>query len=335
MAERRIFYRHFDLPAGFPVIGLLGPTWLGEHQEEFRLHFHNCLEIGLMYRGEAVFYLNDEEIRLQAPCITVAPPRAPHIMNAAEGVVCGWKWLYVDPVRLLPHLPPRTAAALGMYQYRMQGSECVLRPDREPELCDMIGLIVRLMEKARGDWQGAVRELFGAFFLMLLSGHPLSGKTVHSDRYESILDPAIACILEEYMHDLSVHDLAMRCHLSDTHFRRVFKRIYGWAPLDYIHTIRMERACTLLFDGEKTVGEIANAVGYASPSSFTRHFEEVYGMSPSQWRRRMTGEENEVVSRYFHSLPPAAQKFFPEEYLQQLGSLDPFGDGCTSKEDKT
>lgn len=324
MVQQGVFYRHFDLPAGFPVIGLLGPTWLAEHMPQFRLHFHNCLEIGFMYQGEAVYYLNDQEISVKAPCITIAPPHAPHMMNAIKGVVCGWKWLYVDPIRLLPHLPPQMSAQLGTYQYLIQGEECVLQYRDDPEICDMIWLIIRLMEKAQGDWQNAVRELFHAFFLLLLSNHPLPARTVHSDRYEGILAPAIAYIMEEYMHELPIHELAARCHLSDTHFRRIFKKIYGWSPLDYIHTIRIERACTLLFDGEMSVSEIAFSVGYTTPSTFTRQFNRIYGMSPSQWQKRMMSEENEAVSRYFHSLPPAAQKFFPEEYLRQLGSLNPF-----------
>ena len=109
MEQRGVFYRHFDLPASFPVIGLLGPTWLGEHMRTFRMHFHNCLEIGYMYQGEAIYYLNDQEIPVEAPCVTIAPPHAPHMMNAKEGVICGWKWLYVDPVQLLHHLPPKTS----------------------------------------------------------------------------------------------------------------------------------------------------------------------------------------------------------------------------------
>lgn len=324
MEQRGVFYRHFDLPVSFPVIGLLGPTWQGEHMRSFRMHFHNCLEIGYMYQGEAIYYLNDQEIPVKAPCVTIAPPHAPHMMNAKEGVICGWKWLYVDPVQLLHHLPTKTSAMLSTYQYQLQGSECILSPECDSELCDMIGLIIRLMEKGQGDWQGSVKGIFQAFFLMLLSSHPLSEKTVHNDRYEGILAPAVAEMMEEYMHDLTIHELAVSCHLSDTHFRRVFKKIYGMGPLEYLHTIRIGRACALLFDGEKSISEIADSVGYTTPSTFTRQFNHFYGMSPSQWRMKMASEENEVVVRYFHSLPPAVQKFFPDEYLEQLGNLNPF-----------
>lgn len=332
--QRGIFYRHFDLPANFPVIGLLGSTWVAEHMSQFSLHFHNCLEIGFMYRGEAIYHLGEEEIPVRAPCITIAPPHAPHMMNAVEGVVCGWKWLYVDPVRLLSHVSPQLTAELGVYQYQLKGGDCVLSRADDPDLCDMIGLIIRLMERAEGEWQGAVRALFHAFFLTLLSGHPLTGApTEHSDRYERILAPAISCITDEYMRELTVHDLAQRCHLSDTHFRRIFKKIYGWSPLDYIHTVRIERACTLLFNGDMSIAEIADSVGYATPSTFTRQFHRHYSMPPSQWRQRMFSEDNEMVSRYFRSLPPAAQKFFPKEYLQQLGKLNPFQDEAQQEEE--
>ena len=159
MVQRGIFYRHFDLPANFPVIGLLGPNWLAEHMPRFRLHFHNCLEIGYMYQGEGVYHLGEEEIPVRAPCITIAPPHAPHMMNAAEGVTCGWKWLYVDPVRLLPHVSPQLTAELGVYQYQLRGAGCVLPQAADPELYDLIGLIIRLMERGeagRGCLAGSV-----------------------------------------------------------------------------------------------------------------------------------------------------------------------------------
>ena len=322
--ENSIFYRYYDLPANFPVVGLLGNSWHSEHIDVPRQHFHNCLEIGYLYEGRCTVLFGEQKFRAEAPCLVLAPPNAAHITNPDVGQICGWKWLYVDPVQLLHHLPPKTSAKLSTYQYQVQGSECILQPQCDPELCDMIGLIIRLMEKAQGDWQGAARGIFQAFFLLLLSNHPLSEKTVHNDRYESILAPAVADMMEEYMRDLTIHELAASCHLSDTHFRRVFKKIYGMGPLEYLHTIRIKRACALLFDGEKSISEIADSVGYTTPSTFTRQFNHFYGMSPSQWRLKMASEENEVVVRYFHSLPPAVQKFFPDEYLEQLGRLNPF-----------
>ncbi|MBQ9326322.1 MAG: helix-turn-helix transcriptional regulator [Clostridia bacterium] len=317
-AQRGIFYRHFDLPVQFPVIGLLRPAWESEHQESFRLHFHNCLEIGLMLEGEATYYLRDQVVALKAPCLTMAPPNAPHMTNSLPGKVCTWKWLYVDPIRLLPGMAPAKSAEMGVYQYQMRGRDCVILPEKEPEVFALVQLIVDVMEKMEPDWQGIARELFHALFLMLLSRHPLTETRGSVSAYEGVLAPAISYIQEAYMQDLTVPELAERCHLSEAHFRRIFKDVYGWPPLDYIHTIRIERACKLLFDGTLSVSEIAEAVGYRTPSTFTRQFHHFYGLSPSQWRQKMESEENTAISQYMRAQPPQSQGYYPEEYLQRM-----------------
>lgn len=50
--QENIFYRHFDLPANFPVIGLLGDSWKDVPEPLTRMHFHNCIELGLCERGK-------------------------------------------------------------------------------------------------------------------------------------------------------------------------------------------------------------------------------------------------------------------------------------------
>ena len=216
-------------------------------------------------------------------------------------------------------MDPKYAAELGVYQYQLSGADCVLSREQFPRLYDLMTLILSVMEDGQGENQGIVRELLHAFFLMLISMHPLSGQSIHSSRYEGVLAPAIAYIQAFYMRDLTVGDLAFQCHLSEAHFRRIFKETYGWSPLDYIHMIRMERACKLLLDDELSMNGIAASVGYQTPSTFTRQFHHFFGMSPSQWRQKMEREENDQVTRYLQSLPPQAQTYFPADYLQQLG----------------
>ena len=48
--EYAVFYRHFDLPASFPVIALLGDRWVSYPEPIRRIHFHNCLEIGYLFQ---------------------------------------------------------------------------------------------------------------------------------------------------------------------------------------------------------------------------------------------------------------------------------------------
>ena len=323
--ENSIFYRYFDLPASFPVVGLLGNSWHSEHIDSPRLHFHNCLEIGYLYEGRCTVQFGEQMYRAAAPSVVLAPPNASHITNPDPGQICGWKWIYVDPVSLTTHLPLQTQTELGLYQYRITGEDCILSAEEYPEMYALIGMVAGEMERSGNVYQGVVRELLSAFLLMLMREKPrdLTGP-VNSEHNPGMLQPAIAYIMGHYMEELDVDELASLCHLSTSHFRRMFKRTFGWAPLDYIQVTRIQRACTLLFNADYSVTEIGMMVGYPTPSSFGRMFRRFYGISPNQWRKKVRSDDNRFVTSYFHSLPPAASQFFPQEYMEQLKTLEPF-----------
>lgn len=312
-----IFYRHFDLPASFPVVGLLGNAWQYQYEKLHRMHFHNCLEVGYLYCGSGQFFVDDTIVHFEAPCLVIAPPNVPHINVVDEGSTCGWKWIYVDPVQLLPNLDPRITNDLIQYQHTLAGADCVISAKDHPRIYALVELIIQEMESGQTGYQAIVRELFHALFLMLMR---ISRHVVANERYTNtrlkLIAPVISYIVNNYMNDLSVEQLAQLCHVSTSHFRRLFKQILGCSPSDYLQVIRIERACALLYNAEYSVTEIGMQVGYPSPSSFCRQFKSIHHMSPSQWRRKMRSEENPLVTAYFDVVPPSQVQFFPSEYAQ-------------------
>ena len=310
--KRNIFYRHFDLPAHFPVIGLLGGSWQYKREPVTRMHFHNCLEIGYLYQGSGQYFVDDKVVPFEGPAIVLAPPNAPHANIVDEGSVCGWKWIYVDPIQLLPQLSPRLANAINQYQHVLSGEDCILTAREHPKIFALTEMVISEMELQRQHYHHVVRELLYALFLMFLRISPTMPPSEHfiNPRLGCIA-PAISHIAENYMNDISIEELAQLCHVSTSHFRRLFRQILGWAPLDYLQVIRIDRACVLLYNCEYSVTDIGMQVGYPSPSSFSRQFRRIHGISPSQWRQKMRSEENPIVTAYFNSVPPATQQFFP------------------------
>jgi AraC family transcriptional regulator len=80
-------------------------------------------------------------------------------------------------------------------------------------------------------------------------------------------------------------ELADLCGLSVRQLTRGFKVSRGCSIGDYVEQRRMESAKRLLMTGQ-SVKEIAFALGFASPSSFTFAFRRSVGISPSQFRQR-------------------------------------------------
>ena len=88
----------------------------------------------------------------------------------------------------------------------------------------------------------------------------------------------------DYAQPLDVEALAAGVHMSAGHLSRQFKLVYGEPPYSYLMTRRIERAMALLRDHDRSVTNIAVAVGYDSLGTFSRTFREITGSSPSEYR---------------------------------------------------
>ena len=96
-------------------------------------------------------------------------------------------------------------------------------------------------------------------------------------------------INQYYMEDLKLETLAKLCSLSTNYFSAVFKQNTGYSPKEYISRLRIERAKTLLAQGEQPVNEIGDQVGFHDIHYFSSYFKKLEGMSPSQYRATVRG----------------------------------------------
>jgi len=85
--------------------------------------------------------------------------------------------------------------------------------------------------------------------------------------------------------ELSVEDLASDMNLSRVQLYRKVKAVTGSTPNELLRTARLNRGYHMLLTTEKSVSEIAYAVGFTAPSYFTKCFKEEYGMLPGDVRR--------------------------------------------------
>jgi len=93
-----------------------------------------------------------------------------------------------------------------------------------------------------------------------------------------------------YDQPLDTAALAAIAFVSEAHFIRRFKAVFGETPGRYLQRRRIERAMSLLRTSpERTIGEICVAVGFASVATFTRQFKEIVGETPSTFRDRGAG----------------------------------------------
>ena len=85
---------------------------------------------------------------------------------------------------------------------------------------------------------------------------------------------------------LTLEDLAAVAYLSPSHFHRVFRRLIGIPPGEFLLALRFQAARRLLLTTPLSVTDICFAVGYTSTGSFTTHFTHRVGLSPRLLRQR-------------------------------------------------
>ena len=91
-------------------------------------------------------------------------------------------------------------------------------------------------------------------------------------------------ITEHLEDELDLNRLAQMSNLSPYHFHRIVKAFLGEPLGAYIGRLRVEKAARSLRYTDLPVQEIAFSVGYDSPSSLTKVFNQYYGISPTEFR---------------------------------------------------
>ncbi|MBP1990803.1 helix-turn-helix transcriptional regulator [Paenibacillus eucommiae] len=88
-----------------------------------------------------------------------------------------------------------------------------------------------------------------------------------------------------YGDDLNLSLLAQQFNVSIPRASRIFKTHVGKSFLEYLHTIRIRTASTLLSTTSMTVSEVSAEVGFESFRTFSRVFKEIMSMTPSEFRQ--------------------------------------------------
>ena len=86
----------------------------------------------------------------------------------------------------------------------------------------------------------------------------------------------------------TVETLARGCGLSRSRFAELFREQAGEAPLAFVESQRLRRACELLEHTSLNMAEISAQSGFSSSFYFSLRFKKHCGASPRDYRRRKT-----------------------------------------------
>lgn len=167
--------------------------------------------------------------------------------------------------------------------YRLPVTENVFFTGTSPDYQWLFRQIIQELQLCRPGYEELLSLLMRHIFIMI-NRYITEGQQPGSDLHNEI-ERATHYFNEHYSQPISIEDYAASRHMSTCWFIRSFRQIIKVTPMQYILSLRMANAQSLLETSEYNISEIAAAVGYDNPLYFSRLFRRHVGVSPSEYRK--------------------------------------------------
>lgn len=289
-------FRFYEIPMDEPVLALMGSKWIQVYGENIdNQHFHNLLEIGICHYGDGDLIIEDDRYRFGPNMIACIPTNILHVTRSDAGVPAFWEYMYIDPELILRTCGKKNVQEIRELLEDINRNAFFIHNENNPMIAALVKGIFQEMQDKNPFYKEAVK---GLTYSLLFEIARFNGKRLSTfdARPTSLqLENAISYVEQHYQDDFKIQVLANECHMSETHFRRIFQEKMNMTPIEYVNFVRVKKACEIIDKTELSMEEVAEKVGFITPSTFNRNFRKIIGTSPYQWKKRPENHEGKLL----------------------------------------
>lgn len=255
------------------------------------MHWQDDVEVLSVCRGQVTLTLDGTQWILDAGDAVWINPGQIHGFDAVgEDARCE---VFIFPVQ---HL---------LFAWEDHDQQRFLRPLAEGRL----GFPMRLPKNsAAWQWQNqiiflqkerpAAYEMTTKALLVQLIGWLVQQEALiplQPDRHDDVCKQILLYIRQHYMEKITVPMIAQAAAIAPTYFSAFFAKHFCRSFSEYLCSYRIEQACVMLRNTDRTVTEIGLATGFGSGSSFIQKFRKEKGTTPLAYRK--SGQVEQVRER--------------------------------------
>ena len=280
------------------MLALLGEGWIRAYGEQGleALHFHNHLEIGYCYEGHGTLVIQEQAHRYAPGTYSIIPHNICHTTVSDGGMLCRCEYLFVDVETFLESSYPDNRR-FAEHLIRLINQRALVGDGHvNPKLTQFILALIEEMRLKRPFYLVSARGMLLSLLIELARAAEDGGTTIPEPKNAQnlVILEALNYVTSRYSEDIHVQALAEACHMSETHFRRVFREIMSIGPLEYINIVRVEMACNMLRTTDYSMETIARRAGYPTMTTFDRNFRRVTSCTPLQWKKNPGNYEQKL-----------------------------------------
>ncbi|EPB9401513.1 AraC family transcriptional regulator [Clostridium perfringens] len=150
--------------------------------------------------------------------------------------------------------------------------------------------ISKTYNPSRSDDILLLKELYSLLYA-LIEEFPKPFEYKDKELHTYIQD-ALNFINSNYMHSITVQEIADYVNLSRSYLYKMFIKNLGISPQRYLINLRMYKATLLLKGTKLPIGEVASSVGYSDSLLFSKTFSKHFSMSPLNYRNNQVNKSS-------------------------------------------
>ncbi len=244
-------------------------------------HLHGAIEMIYVTRGTLEVGIRQDLFHMEKGDFAIVFPEVIHHYQ----VFCSEKsvatYLLVNPIM--------SGSYNTILQQKLPKDPVIKKENLHPD-------IVYAMENLSPTEEGAAADIIHQAFLQIILARALPQLDLmdRSDlQDDDLIYRTVRYIAEHFTENISLTSMAEDLYVSPYTLSRVFSNTFHRNFNRYLNESRLQYACTLLSQTDQTITEICMNTGFESQRTFNRVFQDIYHMSPRDYRKRA---ENELAN---------------------------------------
>lgn len=289
-------------------------------------HWHEDLELIQIEKGKMNYQINETKLLLEEGDCLLVNSRQMHYGYSCRRQDCQFLCIVFHPSLFTENamlrrqfVRPFTGPLAPKYLHFTSADPFL------PEISRFIQELWRLRkEGGKGNQLEAVGQIH-LFWSRLLRVPQMNAQDPFEEAHPDLLllKDMVSFLARSYPEKLTLDDIARSGNVSRSKCCRLFDRYIQQTPITFLNQYRLKASCRLLAYTKENITDIAGSCGFNHPSYYGKLFQEYYGCTPNQYRRKHQNQppahqppENQLPAHQSPasqspapaSAPPAAQR---------------------------
>jgi len=274
------------------------------------VHFHEEFQITYVTEGEGTLFVGDSIKNFSAGELFFFGKDLPHVLRNDDSYYCGNPNKHARAIslffsqdivkKMILDIPESMAVRrlidYSIYGIRLSGKSAykVFEIMEVMKKCDGFEKVIALLK--------ILDDISANGNLEFLSSDGVQLKSVSEDipKINKVFD----YVRNRFQERITLEEIAGLVYMSPTAFCRFFKNKTLKTFSRFLIEVRIGNACRLLHEGNFNTTECCYECGFNNISNFHRHFKSVTGMSPGEYKRRISVKTEDLVRSFVPNTHP-------------------------------